>query len=65
MTKLPINAIELREKTIRKDEREKVLNEVERKILEKQEIILEGHIPAVWSNDIQNIFKELHKDGEP
>jgi hypothetical protein len=65
MTKLPINAIELREKIIRKDEREKVLNEVERKILEKQEIILEGHIPAVWSNDIQNIFKELHKDGEP
>lgn len=50
---------EMCSKSERADERNKVLDELEKRLSEKQEVIVEGHIPLVWMDDIQDIFKEL------
>ena len=52
-------------KNIRKDEREKVLGELERWIPESAATVIDGHIPIIWVDDLKEKLKELRqKAGE-
>jgi hypothetical protein len=52
-------AIKQNEEYIRKDERDRVLDEVERKLTE--EIVYDCKIPHIWTSSVERILKELRQ----